>query len=188
MRRWWITTRCRSCNKCRPAWCISICCASFCTILERDKFQRVSQYMNDQAFEDGVFEWEFIAALAPTFKQHLRPLLIQLSFAGHRGDDALIEAIEFLKASFDKGKSLNRYRLEQIPQAFVPQGMKPCLYEADENGQKRIHPDKYEFLVYRLVGHHLEGGDVYGSDSLRFRSFEEDLIPQQTWRNNKEKI
>jgi hypothetical protein len=43
------------------------------TILERDKFQRVSQYMNDQAFEDGVFEWEFIAALAPTFKQHLRP-------------------------------------------------------------------------------------------------------------------
>ena len=158
------------------------------TILERDKFQRVSQYMNDQAFEDGVFEWEFIAALAPTFKQHLRPLLMQLSFAGHRGDDALIEAIEFLKASFDKGKSLNRYRLEQIPQAFVPQGMKPCLYEADENGQKRIHPDKYEFLVYRLVRNHLEAGDVYVSDSLRFRSFEEDLIPQQTWRNNKEKI
>ncbi len=54
------------------------------SILDRDKFQQVSQYMKDQSFKDGVFEWEFIAAFAPTFKQHLRPLLMQLSFAGHR--------------------------------------------------------------------------------------------------------
>ena len=70
----------------------------------------------------------------------------------------------------------------------IPPGLKPYLYEEDENGQKHLHPDKYEFLVYRLLRNHLEAGDVYVSDSLRFRSFEEDLIPLQTWQENKTKI
>jgi len=158
------------------------------TILDRDKFLKVSQYMNNQSFKDSVFEWEFIAAFAPAFKQHLRPLLMNLSFTGHRGDNELIEAIEFLKTSFDKGKSLNRYSFDKIPKAFIPQGLKLYLYEEDETGQKHIHPDKYEFLVYRLLRNHIEAGDVYVSDSLSFRSFEDDLIPLQTWQDNKDEI
>jgi Tn3 transposase DDE domain len=158
------------------------------TILERDKLTQVSQFLNNQSVEDAVFEWEFIAAFAPAFKQHLRQLLTQVSFSGHRSDDCLIEAITFLKMSFEKGKSLNRYRFDQIPKAFIPQGMNAYIYEEDEHGKKRIHPDKYEFLVYRLLRNHLEAGDIYVSDSLRFRSFEDDLIPLKTWQVNKEKI
>ena len=157
------------------------------TILDRDKFLKVSQYMNNQSFKDSVFEWEFIATFAPAFKQHLRPLLMQLSFAGHRSDNELIEAIEFLKTSFDKGKSLNRYSFDKIPKAFIPQGLKLYLYEEDENGETHIHPDKYEFLVYRLLRNHIEAGDVYISNSIRFRSFEDDLIPLQMWQDNKAK-
>jgi len=158
------------------------------TILDRDKFQQVSQYINRQSFKDSFFEWEFISAFAPTFKQYIRPLLMQLSVAGHRGDDVLIEAIEFLKSSFDKGKSLNRYSFEKIPKDFIPQGLKQYIYEEDEKGQKHINPDKYEFLVYRLLRNHIEAGDVFVSDSLRFRSFEDDLIPLNTWQDNKAKI
>jgi TnpA family transposase len=157
-------------------------------ILERDKFLQISHYLQNQSFEDGVFEWEFIAAFAPAFKQHLRPLLTQLSFSGQRSDEPLIEAVTFLKSSFEKGKSLNRYHFEQIPKAFIPQVLKAFLYEEDEHGQKRIHPDKYEFLVYRLLRNYLEAGDIYVSDSKRFRSFEEDLIPLKTWHTDKEKI
>ena len=158
------------------------------SILERDKLTQVSQFLNNQSVEDAVFEWEFIAAFAPSFKQHLRQLIIQVSFAGHRSDDSLIEAITFLKMSFEKGKSLNRYRFDQIPKAFIPQGMKAYIYVEDEYGKKRIHPDKFEFLIYRLLRNHLEAGDIYVSDSLRFRSFEDDLIPLKTWQVNKEKI
>ena len=157
-------------------------------ILEPDKFQRVSKHMSGQAFDEGAFEWEFVAAFGPTFKRHLRPLLMRLSFASQREDDALIEAVEFLKAALDKDKSLSRYRFEEIPKAFIPQGLKPYIHDDDANGQKRIQADKYEFLVCRLLRNHLESGDIYVSDSLRFRSFEEDLIPQQTWRDNKDKI
>lgn len=147
------------------------------TILGRDKLTEMTQFLNNKSVEDAVFEWGFIAAFAPAFKQHLRPLLMQISFTGHRSDDCLMEAITFLKISFEKGKSLNRYRFDQIPKAFIPQSMKAYIYEEDEHGKKQIHPDRYEFLVYRLLRNHLEAGDIYVSDSLRFRSFEDDLIP-----------
>lgn len=157
-------------------------------ILERDKFQQVSQYIKNQSFNDISFEWEFIATFGPTFKPHIRPLITQLSFSGHRGNEALLEAIRFLKICFEKGKSLKQYDLEKIPKAFIPKGLKSHIYEADETGRKRIHPDKYEFLVYRLLRNSIEAGDVYISNSLRFRSFEDDLIPIQTWQENKADI
>ncbi len=144
--------------------------------------------MQNPSGQDRVWEWDFIAAEAPAFKQHLRPVIMALSFAGHQGDQALLDAVEFLKTSFDKGRSLTRYRLDHVPQAFIPSGLRPYLYEEDDQGKKRLHPDKYEFLVYRLLRNHLEAGDVYVSDSLRFRSFEEDLIPQPTWQENKAQI
>ncbi len=42
------------------------------------------------------------------FKTHLRPLLRHLPLAGQRQDADLLEAINFLKACFDEGRSLIR--------------------------------------------------------------------------------
>jgi TnpA family transposase len=42
--------------------------------------------------------------------------------------------------------------------------------------------------VYRLLRNRLEAGDIYVSDSLRFRSFDEDLIPKEIWKQEKERI
>jgi len=65
--------------------------------------------------------------------------------------------------------------------AFIPQAMKPYLYQEDADGNRGIHADRYEFLVNRLLRNRLEAGDIYVSDSLRFRSLEEGLIPKDAW-------
>jgi Domain of unknown function (DUF4158) len=150
-------------------------------ILERDKFKRAAQHIGARTFDTVAIEWEFVASLAPSFKQHLRPLLLQLPFGGHSEDDSLMEAVAFLRDRFNQGESLTRHSFEQIPKAFIPKGMKSYLYERDKHGNRSIHPDKYEFLVYRLLRNRLEAGDIYVSDSLCFRSFDEDLIPKETW-------
>jgi len=157
-------------------------------ILKRDQFERATQYVGAHAFDTVAIEWEFVASLAPSFKQHLRPLLLWLPLGGHREDDSLMEAVVFLRKSFIKGKSLKRYRFAQIPKAFIPQGMKSYIYEKDKEGTCNINPDKYEFLVYRMLRNRLEAGDIYVGDSLRFRSFEEDLIPKEAWTRDKERI
>jgi len=157
-------------------------------ILEPDQFKRAAQYISGQPFDTAAIEWQFVASLAPSFKQHLRPLLLRLPLQAHSDDDHLIEAVAFLRGCFNKGKSLNRCRFEEIPKAFIAKSVKSYLYEKDDDGNHRIHPDKYEFLVYRLLRNRLEAGDIYISDSLRFRSFDEDLIPKETWKQDKAQI
>ncbi len=157
-------------------------------ILERDTFTRAVQYIGANAFDTVAIEWEFVASLAPSFKQHLRPLLLQLPFSAHSEGDSLMEAVSFLRECFDKGKSLNRFSFEKLPKAFIPQGVKAYLYQKDKDGNRGIHADKYEFLVYRLLRNRLEAGDIYVGDSLRFRSFDEDLIPKGTWKRDQQKI
>jgi hypothetical protein len=157
-------------------------------ILARDKFMRAAQYIGAHAFDTVAMEWDFVVSLAPSFKQYLRPLLLQLPFAAHSEGDSLMEAVAFLRECFDKGKSLTRCSFEQMPKAFIPQGVKPYLYQNDKDGNRSIHADKYEFLVYRLLRNRLEAGDIYVSDSLRFRSFDEDLIPKDTWKRDQERI
>ena len=157
-------------------------------ILERAKFTRAAEYIGAHGFDTTAIEWEFVASFALSFKQHLRPLLLQLPFAAHSEDDNLMEAVAFLRQCFDNGKSLSRYSFDQMPKAFIPQGMKPYLYQKDGDGNRIIHADKYEFLVYRLLRNRLEAGDIYVSDSLRFRSFDEDLIPKDTWQRDRQRI
>lgn len=157
-------------------------------ILHRDQFQRAVQYVGSQAIDTAAIEWDFVASLAPSFKQHLRPLLLRLTFRGHSEDDSLMEAVVFLRESIAQGKSLSRFRFEQIPKSFIPKAMKPYLYEKEANGNNKINPDKYEFLVYRLLRNRLEAGDIYVSDSLRFRSFDEDLLPRDNWKRDKDRI
>jgi hypothetical protein len=43
-------------------------------------------------------------------------------------------------------------------------------------------PDRYEFLVYLLLRRRLESGDIFCRESVRFRSFEDDLRADQRWQ------
>jgi hypothetical protein len=54
---------------------------------------------------------------------------------------------------------------------------------AEKRKDKLLEVDRYEFLVYRLLRNALEAGDVYVRDSNDFRSFEDDLIRAERWRD-----
>ncbi|MGO9688005.1 MAG: Tn3 family transposase, partial [Syntrophobacteraceae bacterium] len=158
------------------------------SILERPKLALVADHIATNAkFDETAFQWEHIDELAPQFKRHLRPILLMVDFAAPLPNDSLIEAIDFLKAAFRKGKPLGQYNSTALPSKFIPSGMKRYLYEHGANGPKNPVVDRYEFLVYRLLRNGLEAGDIYCRDSVRFRSFEDDLLDDQLWRQ-KEKL
>lgn len=56
------------------------------------------------------------------------------------------------------------------------------MYAANTNGKKELLVDRYEFLIYRLLRNNLESGDVFCRNSVRFRSFEDDLLSDDQWR------
>src|SRR5215471_16571136 len=70
-----------------------------------------------------------------------------------------------------------------FPLHFIPDTAKRYLYARDANGQRHVLLDRYEFLVYRLLRNGVEAGDVFCRDSVRFRSFEDDLIDDHRWKD-----
>ena len=92
-----------------------------------------------------------------------------------------------MRTLVQKGRPLGQYRLDSFPTQFIPESTKRYLYVSGTAGDQ-LRPDRYEFLVYRLLRNGLESGDIFCRDSVRFRSFEDDLLSEQQWKAKAELI
>jgi TnpA family transposase len=154
------------------------------SILERHQIDFIADHITTKMkFDETAFQWEHMDELAPQFKRHLRPILVAVDWAASAGHSALVEAAQFLKDAFHKGRPLSQYPQAALPLRFIPETARRYLYAPDTAGQRRPLPDRYEFLVYRLLRNRLEAGDVFCRDSVRFRSFEDDLLDDQQWQD-----
>jgi hypothetical protein len=106
-----------------------------------------------------------------------------VEWAASAAQAPLIEAIQFLKDTFEKGRPLSQYPAWALPQRFIPDTVKRYLYAPAAGGYRQLLVDRYEFLGYRLLRQGLEAGNVYCRDSVRYRSFEDDLVDDQAWRD-----
>lgn len=157
------------------------------SIIEPQKLVAISdQISKSTKFDETAYQWQYIENLSRQFKQHLRPILLKVDFASPLQNDTLIEAIDFIRNASNKGKPLGQYQSDMMPDQFIPDGLKRYIYKQNAN-QKKIISDRYEFLAYRLLRNSLEAGDIFCHDSIRFRSFEDDLLDEQQW-HQKEKL
>jgi hypothetical protein len=158
-------------------------------VLDPASLNSVADYMVTKArFDETAFQWEHIDRVAPRFKRHLRPILQGVEFAAPSTDDSLIEAVHFLKATFPKGKPLGHYAETAIPTRCIPDKLKRYFYLKDARRHRSLLPDRYEFFVYRQLRQGLEAGDVFCRDSVRFRSFEDDLVDDRQWKDKERLI
>jgi TnpA family transposase len=168
-------------------------------ILDRQKLVRIAdQIATNARFDETAFQWEHIDTLAHQFKRHLRPILLAVDFAASRArgapDDPLLEAVQFLQSALRQERPLAQSAPAAFPTRFIPTNLKRYLYTQDAPGagalrpRKRLLPDRYEFLVYRLLRQGLEAGDIFCRDSVHFRSFEEDLVDDRQWQRKEELI
>lgn len=124
------------------------------SILERQKLTNLAdQIATNAKWDETILQWEHIDQLARQFKRHLRPLLLMVKFAA-----------------------------DHLPQRFISDNMRRYIYEQDPDEEKNIKVDRYEFLIYRLLRNRLEAGDAFCRESIRFRSFEDDLIDDEKWQ------
>lgn len=152
-------------------------------ILSRQKLDQIADYISAKVhIDEGTLQWEQVDAQAQRLKRQLRPILLAIDLAATRADAPLLSAIQFVKTAFQKGRSLNQEPGDTWPAQFIPVGLRRYLYAPDETGQKRLIADRYEVLIYRQLRKGLESGELFCRDSVRFRSLEDDLISDQTWK------
>jgi TnpA family transposase len=153
-------------------------------ILDRSRLNRVADYIvTETAFDEHAFLWAHVDVLARRFKAHLRPILHQVDLAATRANAPIVEATQFLQATFAARRPLVSANQKAVPTRFLPVRYNRYLYAQEKTALKRLLPDRYEFLVYRLVRTGLEAGDLFCRESVRFRSFEDDLLDDEHWQH-----
>lgn len=152
-------------------------------ILERQQLERVAEHIATRGhFDETAFQWDHLDGLASQFKRHLRPVVLAVEFAAATPHDPLLEAVQFLQTVWRHGRSLGQQPTATLPLRWIPIKMRRYLYAQEPAGPKRLLPDRYEFLVYLLLRRRLESGDIFCRESVRFRSFEDDLLDDQRWQ------
>jgi len=158
-------------------------------ILPKDKIPFMSRYISKIKFDEVGYVWDYHKQNAATLKKNLRPVFMNIDFASHVIEDELIKGVNFLKEAFLQGKSLNQFDIQNFPQGLIPTQLKRYLYEMKQKNidgkschVKTVNGDKYEFLIYLLLRKSIESGDIFSKDSVRFRSFEDDLIDEARWQ------
>ena len=120
------------------------------------------------------------------FKRHLRPLVLAVDFGAASARDPRIAAVQFLKAAFRKGKPLGHFPADAFPDRVIPDTLQRYLHAQEPGDTRRPLVDRYEFLIYRLLRNGLEAGEIFCRDSVRFRSFEDDLLDDGQWRQREQ--
>jgi len=154
------------------------------SLLDPERFALVADYMRNIEFDKTAREWAYYGTLHSKFKLNLRHLFCNLDFAGLVDDAPLLEAVAFLQELLRQGKSPRQVKHADFPTGIFAKGVHRYMYTAAEKRKdKLLEVDRYEFLVYRLLRNALEAGNVYVRDSNEFRSFEDDLIRAERWRD-----
>ena len=155
------------------------------SILEAQKIDFVADHLTKAVkYDETAFQWEHLDEVALQFKRHLRPIVsargvgrIRCSKRGYS------KSYRFSKTPLRKAGSLSQYPVWALPLSFIPEAVRRYLYTPTAGNHRQLLVDRYEFLGYRLLRNGLEAGDVFCRDSVRFRSFEDDLLDDQTWQD-----
>ncbi len=159
-------------------------------ILGRDQLVHVAdEIASTISFDERAFQWEAIEALGMRYKRYLRPLLLAIPLEENHSLSCLIDSLDFLKKAFIKGDSFHHFSELEMKKLPLSEQNKKYLYRTeDDTKEKVLIRDRYEFYLYRLLRNHLEAGDIFCRESSRFRSFEDDLIDETTWKNHKDDL
>ena len=138
--------------------------------------------MDNSKLDEIELQWVSLDTKAFEFKRRLRRIIRIVPFATASANDPLLAALAFLKQVLQSSRSLGQYKLEKVPMAIIPDAMRRYLYRTDDDGNRILLVNRYEFLVYRQLFQRLEAGDLFCRVSTRYRSLEADLLTDLQWK------
>ncbi|MBT4520665.1 MAG: Tn3 family transposase [Halieaceae bacterium] len=140
------------------------------------RLARLCEHLSrDGAIDERVLEWQAIDHIMPKVKRNLRPLLRFLNLSGTRSQATLVSALNKMAASFRSGRQVP----QGMPLSIIPERQRRHILNSDGS----LNRNRYEYLVYRQFRDRLEGGDIFCTESTRYRSLEDDLVDAKVLEN-----
>ncbi|MBX2840621.1 MAG: Tn3 family transposase [Flammeovirgaceae bacterium] len=146
-------------------------------IINPDELGQVKQYLQKQLPDKERFRWQYYEGKRQWTTMNIRPLCGILHFDGVASQEKLLKAIDELQAVVNLKKKLTQ-KLFPAYQEVIPPRLETHICPKDN-----LYPPRYECYLYQSLRNKLESGDILVNESLRYRSFEQDLISPQAWKD-----
>lgn len=164
-------------------------------IIESDDIELVSQYIEQHKLDDKALEWSYYDLNKRKLSYTMRYLFAHLNFKSNTPHSSFVQAIQLMQEVFLSGKRLGQIDRDLLPTQFIPKRLHRYFYgrrvadpaEVDGEPQRsselnQLNEIRYEVFVYQTLTHRLESGDIFVPDSGQHRSFDQDLISSQLWK------
>lgn len=149
-------------------------------VLPREDFPMVSRHIRQATLDSKALESGYYDQAKRKLAFSLRYLFLHLTFLSIRPNSAFIEAVRFLQQVSRSGKRLHQINDAEIPIQFIPVHRRRYLY-----AHGRLNEAKYEALIYEILVHRIEAGEVFIAESSQYKSFDQDLIPVEQWADKR---
>ncbi|MFQ5471063.1 MAG: Tn3 family transposase, partial [Gammaproteobacteria bacterium] len=148
-------------------------------LLSTERLNRLCQQLGkDSGFDEAKYEWEAIDRLMGKVKRNIRPILRFIVLEGTPANQILLDTFKTMSQAFKDNLQLP---VAGLSLSLIPQ--RSARYMTNTAGA--IIKDRYEFMVYRQLRERLEAGDLHCPVSTRYRSFEDDLVDDETYSQRK---
>ncbi|MEQ9442752.1 MAG: Tn3 family transposase [Cyclobacteriaceae bacterium] len=153
------------------------------SIIGAEDIDLVSQYIERHRLDDKALQWSYYDLNKRKLGYTMRYLFTHLHFEGTRTNSPFVQAIQLMQEVFQSGRRLGQIDSNLLPTEFVSRRLRRYLYDGLSDKPHQLNTVRYEVFVYHTLTHRLESGDIFVPDSGEHRSFDQDLIPVEQWKN-----
>ena len=151
-------------------------------LLSKKNMELLGNHIRENEEDKMEIRWRNYAQLRRKISYNLRFLFRHLYFQASTPTNAILVAALNMQKLFNKNKTPQQVSMETLPQEFIPKQMKKYIL-TEQDGTAR-----YEMYLYHTLRNAIESGDIYLSDSVKFKSLEGDLIEKTQWEKHQQKI
>ena len=166
-------------------------------IVSEDKFDNFTNKLAKPNLDASSYEWIYYDKEHGSIKRNLRPIFMGLTFNCKKDKD-LNDAIEYAKKHFRSIDKTKDPIAQNAPLSFISKrSLKYITYKkkVEINKETRVkkkinHIDikRYEIILYKYISEAICNGNIFITDSINYRSLEDELIPLDIWEKNSKKI
>jgi len=151
-------------------------------ILSKKNMKLISEHIRQNQEDKVEIRWKNYATLRRKVSYNLRYIFKELTFQASTNANTLLAAITNAKEIFSKNRAIQKTDMDSLPVKFIPKKMRKYILVKEDG------PARYEMYLYHSLRNALESGDIYLSNSVSFKSYEQDLIERDHWKDHQQKI
>ena len=146
-------------------------------ILPKDQFTSMASFIEGKIFDKINAQWQYYGESSSALARYLRPIMLNVEFALMNHKSNLLELIQLLKTHYLSNKSPGSLKISSNSNLIKEKSIIDYL-KSTENPDY-FDPYRLEFYVYHKMHHNIDKGRLCCNDSISFKDFDLDLIPEE---------